>query len=133
MIKSRSPSPPRSPKKVEEKKAEEGTKEETKKEAKYDRRKLCGGGFGVKCRPIYSKSVVPHADGSLQSVTLLYLRVPIRLGDDVFIKGKISEEKETELLQMFKAVCHLLKLCNVSCFRACATSSMREAKTARKW
>jgi exopolyphosphatase/guanosine-5'-triphosphate,3'-diphosphate pyrophosphatase len=78
------------------------------------------------------KSVVPHADGSLQSVTLLYLRVPIRLGDDVFIKGKISEEKETELLQMFKAVCHLLKLCNVSCFRACATSSMREAKNGKE-
>ncbi len=55
-------------------------------------------------------------------------RVPIRLGEDVFESGYVSEEKEVHLIQTMKAFRHLMDAMQVEHFRACATSAMREAK-----
>lgn len=55
------------------------------------------------------------------------VRVPIRLGSDVFLKGAISEENEKRMLDAMQAFTLLLKTHNVTKFRACATSAMREA------
>lgn len=55
------------------------------------------------------------------------VRVPIRLGADVFLKGKISEENFSRLLDAMKAYQLLMRTHNVKRYRACATSAMREA------
>lgn len=55
------------------------------------------------------------------------VRVPIRLGEDVFTSGNISEnnkERMTDALQAFRL---LMSIHNVKHYRACATSAMREA------
>jgi exopolyphosphatase/guanosine-5'-triphosphate,3'-diphosphate pyrophosphatase len=58
---------------------------------------------------------------------LSLLRLPIRLGEDVFVKGKISKEKQTHLVEAFGAYKHLLNVFEVEKFRICATSAMRDA------
>lgn len=56
-----------------------------------------------------------------------FLRVPIRLGEDVFTMGEISESKRERLCDAMVAFSAVMKSYNVTKFRACATSAMREA------
>jgi exopolyphosphatase / guanosine-5'-triphosphate,3'-diphosphate pyrophosphatase len=56
------------------------------------------------------------------------VRIPIRLGEDVFSDGKISPEKEALLINAFTGFSSLMKAYQVVSFRACATSAMREAE-----
>lgn len=55
------------------------------------------------------------------------VRVPIRLGSDVFITKKISEENIQRLLDTMLAFKLLMKSHKVVKYKACATSAMREA------
>ena len=56
------------------------------------------------------------------------IRVPIRLGDDVFKSGLVSDDNYNRMEESIKAFKLLMKVHNVSKYRACATSAMREAK-----
>ena len=60
------------------------------------------------------------------------IRVPLRLGFDVFETGKISKDRVEMLIQTMKAFRHLLKVYNVTDFKACATSAMRDAKNGQE-
>jgi exopolyphosphatase/guanosine-5'-triphosphate,3'-diphosphate pyrophosphatase len=55
------------------------------------------------------------------------IRVPIRLGADVFLNDKISEENYLRMLDAMNAYRLLMKTHGVVKYRACATSAMREA------
>ena len=55
------------------------------------------------------------------------VRVPIRLGADVFLKGRISESNANRIVDAMTAFRLLMKIHNIKRFRACATSAMREA------
>ncbi|MEZ4817866.1 MAG: exopolyphosphatase [Flavobacteriaceae bacterium] len=55
------------------------------------------------------------------------VRVPIRLGADVFLDGKISERNYLRMVDAMTAFKLLMKNHNVLKYRACATSAMREA------
>ncbi len=63
---------------------------------------------------------------------VMYMRVPLRLGKDVFTLGKISKEREEKMEQMLKAFKHIMKLNDVVSFRTCATSAMRDAENGEK-
>lgn len=65
-------------------------------------------------RPMFSKS--------------LLLRVPLRLGFDVFAQGKISPKKEKDMVRLMKCYKQLMKIYGVDDYRACATSAMRDAE-----
>ena len=54
-------------------------------------------------------------------------RVPIRLGEDAFIRNKISPEKEESLVNTMIAFRYLIKAYQPVSFMACATSAIREA------
>ena len=56
------------------------------------------------------------------------IRVPLRLGFDVFETGVISESKTNHLISTIKAYRHLLDAYQVKHVKACATSAMRDAK-----
>jgi len=55
------------------------------------------------------------------------VRVPLRLGFDVFEKGEISKEKRGMILQTMKAYSHLINAYGVKQVITCATSAMRDA------
>jgi exopolyphosphatase/guanosine-5'-triphosphate,3'-diphosphate pyrophosphatase len=55
------------------------------------------------------------------------IRMPIRLGEDVFISGKISTEKADRLITSLKGFKELIKAYEVIDYRAVATSAMRDA------
>lgn len=56
------------------------------------------------------------------------IRVPIRLGEDVFMQGEISENNKNRMTDAMKAFQLLMKVYGVEKYKACATSAMREAK-----
>ncbi len=60
------------------------------------------------------------------------VRVPIRLGAEVFLDGKISENSANRMVDALMAFRLLMKTHNVKRFRACATSAMREASNGRE-
>ncbi len=55
------------------------------------------------------------------------LRVPIRLGEDVFTLGEISAHKSGQLRKTMLAFRHLLDVFEPDGYMACATSAMRDA------
>lgn len=71
-------------------------------------------------------------DGSQQISRVMYMRVPLRLGSDVFTLGKISKERTLMMKHMLKAFRQLMKLNQVDDYRACATSAMRDAENGKK-
>ena len=60
------------------------------------------------------------------------VRLPIRLGADVFLKGNVSPNNYKRLLDAMQAFSLIIKTHNVVAFRACATSAMREAKNGKE-
>lgn len=58
------------------------------------------------------------------------VRVPIRLGADVFLKQSISENNRDRMVDAMHAFSLLMKAHGVEKYKACATSAMREAKNA---
>ncbi|XCF04878.1 exopolyphosphatase [Tamlana crocina] len=60
------------------------------------------------------------------------VRVPIRLGADVFVKNKISKENTERILDTMLAFKLLMKSHKVVKYKACATSAMRESANGKK-
>ncbi len=60
------------------------------------------------------------------------VRVPLRLGFDVFAHKKISQEKAEMFLNTMQAYSHLMKAYGVEMNRAFATSAMRDASNAQE-
>lgn len=60
-----------------------------------------------------------------------FLRIPLRLGIDVFSIGKISKEREKQLFRTIKVFRQLLIIYNVEDYRACATAAFRDAKNGK--
>jgi exopolyphosphatase/guanosine-5'-triphosphate,3'-diphosphate pyrophosphatase len=56
------------------------------------------------------------------------VRVPIRLGADAFVTGKISEENTNRMIDAMEAFKLIMKVHGVERYKACATSAMREAE-----
>jgi exopolyphosphatase / guanosine-5'-triphosphate,3'-diphosphate pyrophosphatase len=59
------------------------------------------------------------------------VRVPIRLGEDVFTTGKISQNNKNRICDTMHAFQLLMKVYGVEKYKACATSAMREAKNSK--
>jgi exopolyphosphatase/guanosine-5'-triphosphate,3'-diphosphate pyrophosphatase len=69
-----------------------------------------------------------ETDALVSFKKLEYLRFPLRLGQDVFLKNKISEKTLTNFKKLMHAFKLLIDLYEVDGFHTVATSAMREAE-----
>ncbi len=67
-------------------------------------------------------------NGVVKFQKILLLKVPLRLGEDVFKQGRILDDKRDKLLKVVQSFKLLMEVNEVVDYRACATSAMREAK-----
>ncbi len=70
--------------------------------------------------------------GKIELDKISHTRIPIRLGEDVFTFGRISETKETQLTQVLTGLSLIIDSLGVEHYRICATSAMRSAENGRE-
>jgi exopolyphosphatase/guanosine-5'-triphosphate,3'-diphosphate pyrophosphatase len=70
--------------------------------------------------------------GVWQYSKIAYLRLPVRLGDDVFEKGSISDAKIERFLDGMKIFKAMLSFYKVDSYRAVATSAMRDSNNSKR-
>lgn len=70
--------------------------------------------------------------GKPQFTKLNLLRIPLRLGMDVFTQGEIGIERVQMVLDSMDVFSKLMKIYKVDHYRACATSAMRDAKNGQE-
>jgi exopolyphosphatase / guanosine-5'-triphosphate,3'-diphosphate pyrophosphatase len=76
-------------------------------------------------RLLINDVVVYNGQASFDKVNLI--RIPLRLGFDVFETGRISALKADMFITTMKAFAYLIKAYEVTAVKACATSAMRDA------
>lgn len=107
-----------------------------KREITPNRFNLAAIDIGSNAARVLIKQVerVKDSDGTYTTrmKKLQFLRIPLRLGIDVFSIGKISEEREMQLIRTIKVFRQLLIIYNVVDYRACATAAFRDAKNGKK-
>ena len=81
-------------------------------------------------RLLIKSVIVNNTTTKFKKISLV--RVPLRLGEDVFSKGKISVKKIKKLQKTLKAFKILMEIHRVFMFKVVATSAMREAKNSPK-
>lgn len=70
--------------------------------------------------------------GKTEFTKLNLLRIPLRLGFDVFSKGEIGPERKQMVINTMKIFSQLMAMYKVEHYRACATSAMRDAKNGQE-
>lgn len=93
--------------------------------------KLAAIDIGSNAARLLISEVTEEKKGELQFNKLNLVRVPLRLGFDVFETGEISKQKINKVVETIKAYKHLLNIYDVKHLKACATSAMRDAKNAQ--
>jgi len=78
-------------------------------------------------RLLIKESIIDSNNSDYHFKKISYTRLPIRLGNDVFSSGEISQDNIANLTKAFKAFRLLMEINKVDFFRACATSAMRES------
>ena len=76
--------------------------------------------------------LIKGPQGKVDFVKAALVRVPLRLGFDVFERGEISPEKAEKLLKTIQSYKLLLDVYEVNHLKACATSAMRDARNAKE-
>jgi exopolyphosphatase/guanosine-5'-triphosphate,3'-diphosphate pyrophosphatase len=90
--------------------------------------KLAAIDIGSNAARLLISEVIENENGEPRFNKLNLVRVPLRLGFDVFEKGEISKSKLGMVIQTMKAYAHLLNVYGVHHVKACATSAMRDAR-----
>jgi exopolyphosphatase/guanosine-5'-triphosphate,3'-diphosphate pyrophosphatase len=73
-----------------------------------------------------------YKDGTVDYTKLTLLRIPLRLGFDVFDKGTITDTKKKKMMDTIKAYKLLMDIYGVQAVKACATSAMRDATNGKQ-
>jgi exopolyphosphatase/guanosine-5'-triphosphate,3'-diphosphate pyrophosphatase len=71
--------------------------------------------------------VITGPKSTPEFIKVALIRVPLRLGFDVFEKGEISPAKTEKIIKTIRSYKYLLDVYEVKHLKACATSAMRDA------
>lgn len=94
--------------------------------------KLAAIDIGSNACRLLIDDVIKGPDGKVDFVKASLVRVPLRLGFDVFERGEISPAKADQLVNTIKAYKLLLDVYEVEHLKACATAAMRDATNAKE-
>lgn len=90
--------------------------------------KLAAIDIGSNAARLLINEVITNPGGKPDFIKTALVRVPLRLGFDVFDKGEISAARTEKIINTIKSYKLLLDVYEVKHLRACATSAMRDAK-----
>ena len=88
--------------------------------------------IGSNAARLLINEVTEPQKGKPQFTKLNLLRIPLRLGMDVFTKGEIGADRKQMVIDSMNVFSNLMKIYKVEHFRACATSAMRDAKNGQE-
>ncbi len=94
--------------------------------------KLAAIDIGSNAARLLIQDVIIGPSGKPDFVKLALVRVPLRLGFDVFEKGEISDQKAEMMIKTIKSYKLLLDVYNVKHLKTAATAAMRDARNAKK-
>ena len=94
--------------------------------------KLAAIDIGSNAARLLITEVEENGKGNPSFNKLNLVRVPLRLGFDVFETGDIPKKKINKVVETIKAYKHLLNIYEVRYLKACATSAMRDARNAEE-
>jgi exopolyphosphatase/guanosine-5'-triphosphate,3'-diphosphate pyrophosphatase len=83
--------------------------------------------IGSNAARLLISDVIPGPKMNPEFIKLALIRVPLRLGFDVFDKGEITQAKVEKIIKTIKSYKLLLDIYDVKHLKACATSAMRDA------
>ncbi|HUX84286.1 MAG TPA: hypothetical protein VMV20_03580 [Chitinophagaceae bacterium] len=83
--------------------------------------------IGSNAARLLISEISPDSEGRPDFTKVNLIRIPLRLGFEVFEGGMVPPEKAQHLVNMVKAFRLLMDIYGVTAFRACATSAMRDA------
>jgi exopolyphosphatase / guanosine-5'-triphosphate,3'-diphosphate pyrophosphatase len=83
--------------------------------------------IGSNAARLLVSDVLPGPQKMPEFIKVALVRVPLRLGFDVFGKGEISAQKVDKIIKTIKSYKYLLDVYEVKHLKACATSAMRDA------
>ena len=89
--------------------------------------KLAAIDIGSNAARLLISDVIPGPQSIPEFIKVALIRVPLRLGFDVFDKGIISPGKTEKLIKTIKSYKLLLEVYEVKHLKVCATSAMRDA------
>jgi exopolyphosphatase / guanosine-5'-triphosphate,3'-diphosphate pyrophosphatase len=92
--------------------------------------KLAAIDIGSNAARLLINDVIQIPDGPTNFIKLSLVRVPLRLGFDVFETGTLSDLKIDKLIKTIQSYKLLLDVYEVDHLKACATSAMRDATNA---
>lgn len=94
--------------------------------------KLAAIDIGSNAARLLITEVIPIDKKTATFKKIILLRVPLRLGFDVFEKGRIMKHRADLLLETMKSFSHLINAFEIKHTKTCATSAMRDAKNAQE-
>ena len=89
--------------------------------------KLAAIDIGSNAARLLITDVISGPQNTTEFIKAALVRVPLRLGFDVFDKGEISPGKVEKIIKTIKSYKLLLDVYEVKHLKACATSAMRDA------
>ena len=84
--------------------------------------------IGSNAARLLISDVIQAPDAKPEFIKMALVRVPLRLGFDVFDKGEISTGRSKKIIKTIQAYKLMMDVYEVEHLRACATSAMRDAK-----
>ena len=94
--------------------------------------KLAAIDIGSNACRLLIDDVIAVANNKTDFIKLAFVRVPLRLGFDVFETGRIGDIKIEKFLKTIESYRLLLDVYEVKHLKACATSAMRDASNAKE-
>lgn len=88
--------------------------------------------IGSNASRLLISDVVQGPQGKKEFIKATLVRVPLRLGFEVFDKGEISPAKVEKIIKTLKSYKLLIEVYEVNHLKACATSAMRDAVNAEE-